>query len=237
MFARIYFLNSIFFERRLGKFFNNCSFCSQRTASSGSVGSFDSASFKSADSGAFTDAPRDLFDEPTLQKPATVSPDPHIDLFAHVNSQPSSENVGWATFDSPPIKSPHSNGFNSSHKVPSSNQIFAPLTELFPGDFNGPISSSDLTNNNAQVRDSSRLVNYSHTSTESHKLTLNRLGMLLRIQVQVWLRNMLLVGLTKSRYHILLPAIPRYWLFMNQGTFFIEGLNRSCSSLVIYDKP
>ncbi|KAF3322598.1 putative ADP-ribosylation factor GTPase-activating protein AGD14 isoform X2 [Carex littledalei] len=124
----------------------------KRTASSGSIGSFDSASFKSADSGAFADASCDLFDELTLQKPATVSPDPPIDLFAHANSQPSSENVGWATFDSPPIKSPpHTNGFNSSHKVPSSNETFAPLTELFSGDFNGPISSSDLTSNNAQA--------------------------------------------------------------------------------------
>lgn len=25
--------------------------------------------------------------------------------------------------------------------------------------------------------------------------------------------------------------------FMNQGTFFIEVLNRSCSSLIIYEKP
>jgi hypothetical protein len=89
-----------------------------------------------------------------LLKPAKVVADPPIDLFAHVNSQPSSENVGWATFDSSPIKSlPHTSGFDTSHKVPSTNENFAPLTELFSADFNGPKSSSDLNNNDAQVRE------------------------------------------------------------------------------------
>lgn len=119
---------------------------------------------KSADSGAFADTP-DLFDEPALPKPATVAPDPPIDLFAHVTSQPSSENVGWATFDSSPIKSfPRTNGFNLSHKVPSSNEKFAPLTELFSADFSGPKLCPDLNSNNTQVRESSRFVNWSNTS-------------------------------------------------------------------------
>ncbi|KAJ3699681.1 hypothetical protein LUZ61_003386 [Rhynchospora tenuis] len=123
----------------------------KRNASSGSIGSFDSASFKSADSGAFAAAPHDSFDEPALQKTATVEPEPPIDLFAHINSQPSSENVGWATFDSSPKRSvSHMDEFSSSDKGPR-NGTFAPLTELFSADFSGPKSSSDLNSSSAQA--------------------------------------------------------------------------------------
>nr|CAD1833142.1 unnamed protein product [Ananas comosus var. bracteatus] len=110
---------------------------SQRTASSGSFGSFDSTSPKSANSGSLFDTAlepehasvtqknessaaslsfpklpsaadatsQDLFN-PSVGKQPLSSSDPPVDLFANINSHPSStlsvENLGWATFDSPP---------------------------------------------------------------------------------------------------------------------------------------
>ncbi|KAJ3682979.1 hypothetical protein LUZ60_013206 [Juncus effusus] len=138
------------FEDSNGNGVVNGSLRSNRTASCGSVGSFDSVSIKSADSN------NDNFDELIMQKSANNSKT-NIDLF----SQPS-ENIGWATFDSLPVKN-----ISQTNDFHSKKEKFAPLTELFPAHFSNPNLPSNENTKVSEVWSAFEDLNVNATHAET----------------------------------------------------------------------